>query len=76
MTTLEVYTGERAVGINNPRLYANLTPQGWDLIGAVCRDGYDRGALVRNAATGVYCQLNVNSLRSLDPDALREAMGH
>ena len=50
-----------------PRLY-NTTPLiGWETVGEILRDdGITRGALVRNATTGLYAQANCGTIRNLD----------
>ena len=49
-----------------PRLY-NTTPLlGWETVGEILRDDNSRGALMRNATTGIYAQANCGAIRNLD----------
>lgn len=59
-----------------PHLY-NPTPlpAPWEVVGEVQREGeLTGGALVRNAATGLYAQANAGALRSLDQTAVARAL--
>ena len=47
------------------RHYSTVAPAHAAVLGTVTRDGIDSGALVRIEATGIYCQLNASTLRSL-----------
>ncbi len=47
------------------RHYSTVAPAYAAVLGTVTRDGIDSGALVRIEETGIYCQLNAGSLRSL-----------
>lgn len=47
------------------RHFSNVAPAYAAVLGTVTRDGIDSGALVRIEETGIYCQLNAGSLRSL-----------
>lgn len=50
----------------NPRIY-NTTPLlGWETVGEILRDDGSRGALMRNATTGIYAQANCGATRNLD----------
>jgi len=51
------------------KLYQYQPLPGWEVLGTVSRGGIDTGALVRNQRTGIYCQANAGSLRSLSQRA-------
>jgi uncharacterized low-complexity protein len=50
----------------NWRLYTNTIPAGGRAIGTVTMDGFDTGALVLIAATGIYVQVNAGAVKSID----------
>lgn len=61
------------VEINGPwRLYTNICPNGWTMLGTVQR-GVEIGALGISAA-GIYAQINAGAVRSLDQRKLLAAM--
>jgi len=55
-------------------LYQNAPLKNWEIIGTVTRNNFDTGALVRNTKTGIYCQANAGSLRSLPQDKIIKAL--
>jgi hypothetical protein len=61
------------VAPGNPALYQLAPLPGWDVIGTVTTSE-QTGALVRNQATGIYCQANAGVLRSLPQHKVIAAM--
>lgn len=59
-----------------PTLYSpGLMPSGWETVGEIVRDGeITPGALVRNAASGIYAQANSGIIRSLDQREVARAL--
>ncbi|MBC3931964.1 hypothetical protein [Undibacterium curvum] len=56
------------------RLYANTLPDGSQAVGTVARGEGDIGALVLMPATGLYVQINANTLRPLDQRKVKAAL--
>ncbi len=56
-----------------PGLYLPAPLPGWEVIGTVT-DAHGTGALVRNSATGIYCQANAGVLRSLPQRKVEAAL--
>lgn len=56
-----------------PGLYQLAALPGWEVVGTVT-DADGTGALVRNAATGVYCKANAGALRSLPQHKVAAAL--
>ena len=56
------------------RLYTTTIPKGGRALGTVTRDGLDTGALVQIEATGIYVQVNVGAIRSLDQRKVSAAL--
>ena len=59
-----------------PKLYSPMPmPPGWEVVGEITRDGEAiPGALVRNAATGLYAQANAGAIRTLDQREVARAL--
>lgn len=67
--------GRLTVQIDGPwRLYTMTLPKGGRALGTVTRDGLDTGALVLIEATGLYVQVNVGVIRSLDQRKVKAAL--
>ena len=67
--------GRLTVQIDGPwRLYTTTVPKGGRALGTVTRDGLDTGALVLIEATGLYIQVNVGVIRSLDQRKVKVAL--
>ena len=67
--------GRLTVQIDGPwRLYTVTIPKGSRALGTVTRDGLDTGALVLIEATGLYVQVNVGVIRSLDQRKVKAAL--
>lgn len=57
--------GRYTIVINGPwRLYTNIQPRGWAMVGTIQRD-MEVGALGLSPA-GLYAQINAGSVKSLD----------
>lgn len=56
------------------RLYQPQSMPGWDAVGTVMRGNGEVGALVRNCKTGIYCQANAGTLKSLPQNKVIAAL--